>query len=68
MSDIINKDEIYQDLIEAFIEYQYRLENPVPKAEETKDFMLMHYRRDAIFNRRVKNIACGVIRILDKHL
>ncbi len=65
MSD---KEAIYDDLLKAFVAYQYRLENPMPKPEDTEDFMRMHYQSDAMFNRRVKSLVSGVMHILDKHL
>ena len=65
---MVDKDAIYEDLLRAFVAYQYRLENPMPKPEETEDFMRMHYQSDAMFNRRVKNLANGVMRVLDNHL
>lgn len=64
----IDKDAVYGDLLKAFVAYQYRLENPNPKPEETEDFMRMHYQQDPMFHRRVKNLANGVMNILNKYL
>lgn len=65
---MVDKNAIYEDLLKAFVAYQYRLENPIFKADETEDTMRMHYQSDAMFNRRVKSLASGVMQILDKHL
>lgn len=65
---MVDKEAIYEDLLKAFVDYQYRLENPMRKPEETEVFIRMHYQSDAMFNRRVKSLASGVMAVLDKHL
>lgn len=61
-----DKEKIRDDLVTAFIHYQYRLENPLPRPEETEELMMMYYRSDAMFHRRVNSLVSGVMQILDK--
>ena len=74
MSDLdIDKSALYDDLVKAFISYQYRLENPMPpiptsspiesiKSEE------MQYMSDPLFHRKVDQLACGVMHVIEGHI
>ena len=64
----INKDALHDELTSAFIVYQYRIENPMPKIDETKEYMENMYLRNSFFNRRVQSLVCGVMCIVDKHI
>ncbi len=58
------KQELHDRLTEAFVGYQFRLENPMPEPTETEDLMLIKYRTDPIFRNKVESIVCGVMRIV----
>ena len=51
-------------LTEAFINYQWRLENPMPSTDETQDMKKEKYFMDAVFNARVNSLTAGVIDIV----
>ncbi len=63
----MSKKALYDDLIEAFINYQYRLEHPMPNATETEETRILKYRNDPIFHAKVESLAAGVMHIIDKH-
>lgn len=64
---MINKDALYNDLAEAFIRYQHRLENPLTVPDKTMEEMIFHYQTDDIFHKKVQSIVSGVMHIIDKH-
>lgn len=64
---MINKDALYRDLIEAFIVYQYRLDNPMPTPNETMEAMIHKYQSDPTFHAKVKHVVSGVMHIVGKH-
>jgi hypothetical protein len=64
----MDKNKLYDDLLDGFIRYQYRLENPMPAPDESFERMLQQYRHDHIFHSKVNSMASGVMCILDKHL
>ena len=66
--ETINKKEIYEDLLKAFVGYQHRLEHPMPKPGETEDFVWMRYQSEQIFRCRVDSLVSGVMHILEKHI
>ncbi len=69
MNDIdIDKKALHDDLVEAFIRYQHRLECPIPSATETPETLRLRYFNDPMFNAKVKSLAAGVMCILDKHI
>ena len=56
-----NKKIIYEDLIEGFIRYQWRLDNPMPKPGESFEEMKFHFFSDPVFRAKVKNIVSEYI-------
>ena len=65
---MVDKESIYQELVDAFIQYQYRLDNPMPSTTETKAVMILQYRSDRLFHAKVQRIVAGIMTILEKHL
>jgi len=65
---MINKRKIHDELIEAFMVYQHRLDQPFPDATETSATIRLKYMSDPIFHAKVKSLASGVMHILDKHV
>jgi len=63
--EIINRCKLHDQLVDAFILYQWRLENPFPQISESKEIMAAKYRSDPIFHAKVKSMACGVMEIVD---
>ena len=61
---MINRGELQDKLTEEFIQYQYRLDNPMPTPDESFSLMLRKYRDDIAFNHKVKNLVAGVMRIV----
>lgn len=67
MSDI-NKNALLDDLRVAFIQYQHRLDFPMPSTTETPEAIQLKYLNDPVFHAKVDSLACGVMQIIDKHL
>jgi hypothetical protein len=67
---MVDKRALREDLTEAFIQYQYRLDYPFPQhpTTESKLSMIQRYRQDGLFHRKVDTLVAGVIQILDKHI
>ena len=65
---MIDKIALSNDLTEAFVNYQYRLEHPMPSATETPATMIEKYRSDPLFHTRVKSLVSGVMQIIEKHI
>ena len=55
------------DLTEAFINYQWRFDRPMPSPGESQDEKIRRYQTDPVFNAKVKSIVAGVCCIIDKH-
>jgi len=53
-------------LTDMFIEYQYRLDNPMPKAGESFDTYITEYRNDHIFHAKVASLVAGVMNACTK--
>lgn len=64
---MIDKNALHDELTNAFIRYQYRIENPFPSPTETPAAMILQYRNDPIFHNKVESIVCGVMAIVGKH-
>jgi len=65
---MIDKDKMHEALTNAFISYQFRLENPMPVQNETQEMRVLKYRTDPIFNSKVKSLAGGVMHVIDEFL
>jgi hypothetical protein len=59
------KEDLYNELLEAFMNYQQRLDYPMPSQTET---IMLRYRNDPLFHNRVENLASGVMSIVDKYM
>jgi hypothetical protein len=64
---MFNKEALYNELTDAFIEYQYRLDNPFPSKTETPEVMVLRYRSDPIFHNKVQSLVQGVMSIVLRH-
>ncbi len=64
---MIDRTALYDDLIDAFINYQFRLDNPFPSPEESRDTIIAKYNTDYIFRAKVQQLASGVMSIVIKH-
>jgi hypothetical protein len=59
-----------EKLTDAFVQYQWRLENPMPIPYKTPDEINMHYLTDSMFHAKVDSLVAGVLHIVqefDKH-
>lgn len=65
---MIDKKAMYEDLLDAFIKYQYRLDNPFPDGMDTEIERGQAFRNDPIFNKKVKDLASGVMNIVFRHI
>ena len=66
--DMIDKKALADDLTEAFINYQHRLDCPMPSATETKAAIILKYRSDPLFHAKVDSLVAGVMQIVSKHI
>ena len=64
---MIDKEALYNDLVEAFIGYQYRLDNPFPSKTETPEVMVLRFRTDPLFHNKVESLVQGVMNIVLRH-
>jgi len=65
---MFDKKALHDDLTDAFIVYQHRLEQPFPSATETMETMVQKYRNDPLFHARVASLVSGVMRLVSKHI
>ena len=63
----MNKLTLRDELTDAFIHYQHRLDCPFPIATETTESIIQKYRTDPIFHAKVMSLVSGVMCIVDKH-
>ena len=59
---------LYNDLMDAFINYQYRLDNPFPGEGETWEVIINKFQCDPVFNKKVLSLVSGVMAIVSKHI
>ena len=64
----MNKNKLADELTDAFIEFQWRLDNPFPAHDETQNIKLAKYHGDNIFHAKVQSMVCGVMHIVSKHV
>jgi len=64
----LDRRSLADDLTDAFINYQHRLDCPMPTATETPESIILKYRSDPLFHAKVESLAGGVMHILDKYL
>ena len=63
-----NLRDLQDRLTDAFINYQYRLERPMPNATETLEIKHARYLNDPMFHARVTSLTAGVTDIVIKWL
>lgn len=64
----IDKKALASELTDAFIQYQHRLENPMPTANETLYMLKLKYHTDTMFRLKVDSLVAGVMQIVSKHI
>lgn len=64
---MIDKRALADDLTDAFVNYQHRLDCPMPSATETKESIILKYRSNPIFRAKVDSLVAGVLQIVSKH-
>lgn len=65
---MIDKRALANDLTDAFIDYQHRLDLPMQSTTETKAAIILKYQHDPIFRARVDSLVSGVMSIVSKHI
>lgn len=65
---MLDKRKLHDELTEAFINYQHRLDCPFPSATESPEAIRLKYMSDPIFHARVASLVSGVMCILDRHI
>lgn len=69
MSDIDNiKKDISKELTSTFIDYQYRMDLPIPTPYETYHDRLLKYQSDPIFRAKVDSLVAGIMHIVGKYI
>lgn len=63
----MDKNALANDLTEQFIQYQWRLENPMPVPNETAT-SVAQYQNDPYFRAKVRNWVAGVMATIEKHI
>jgi hypothetical protein len=64
---MIDKIALQNELTDAFIIYQHRLDCPFQNDMESLEAMRLKYMNDTIFHAKVTSLVCGVMRIISKH-
>ena len=64
---MIDKRALHDELTEAFIGYQHRLDQPFPSATESPEAIRLKYMNDPIFHAKVASLVSGVMHIVSKH-
>ena len=62
-----DKNKLHDKLTDLFINYQNRLENPMPSPNETGNSSRLKYMNDPLFHRKVVCLANGVMRVVNEH-
>lgn len=66
----IDLKALHHELVDAFINYQHRLENPMPLSGhlETDDAKIHKYQTDLMFRAKIGSIVGHVMSIVVKHI
>lgn len=64
---MLDKKAISNDLTKLFIQYQYRLDNPMPNLNESYEDMVFKYRSDHVFHSKVNAIVSRVMMVVTEH-
>ena len=65
---MVDKRAMQDELTEKFINYQYRLDNPMPSTKETPESIRHCYFSNIIFRAKVDSIVAAIMVTLDEHL
>ncbi len=65
---MVDKRHLSDDLTKSFIEYQHRLDHPMPHPNETFNVMELRYHNDPMFRARVMSLVGGVMHMICKHI
>lgn len=65
---MIDKQTLADDLTNLFINYQHRLDRPMPSATETEATKILKYLNDPLFHAKVESLVAGVMQIVSKHV
>ena len=57
-------DRLRRELVDGFVKYQYRLDNPMPTPGETQETYVLAYLSDGTFRRKVDSLVAGVMEIV----
>ena len=68
MSYNIDKKAMRRELLDAFIGYQYRLDQPFQSPTESLLEIRIKYMDDPIFRTKVQSLVSGVMIIIDKYI
>lgn len=63
-----DKSKLMDELTDAFIDYQHRLDNPFPSHNETEAMKILKYSSDPLFRAKVQMLVGGVMHIVDGYL
>jgi hypothetical protein len=63
----MDMDALRDDLTDAFVNYQYRLDHPFPSETETPESRRQKYFNDPVFHCKVDSLVAGVLQIVGKH-
>ena len=68
--DRVDRRKLHDELTEAFIEYQHRVDCPMPvdAKSESREAKIFKYQNDRMFHSRVDSLAAGVMNIIMKHI
>ena len=64
---MIDMKKLRDELTDAFVGYQYRLEHPFPSTTETTETRRQQYFNDPVFHCKVDSLVSGVLQIVSKH-
>ncbi len=65
---LLDRSSLADDLTKAFINYQHRLDCPMPSATESPEAVRLKYMKDSLFHAKVDSLVGGVLHILDKYI
>ncbi len=64
---MINRSRVADELTDSFINYQWRLDHPMPDANESVESLLDHYRSNWLFRNKVDQLVSHVMNVINKH-
>lgn len=64
----VNFRRLDDELKDAFLVYLWNLEHPDNPQFEVNEKLKHHYFNDTVYHRKVKNLASGVLSIVQRHI